>query len=143
MSRNARHHLDPANRPDTADFTPRALSKQEFGRRLYALMMERRWTQSELARAAKLGRDAVSTYIRGRSFPEPKNLQKLADALGVKREDLLPNTAMRAMENDVAPMLEIRQAQGHPDKVWLRVNQMVTLDQAAQIFQVLRAVMNA
>ena len=79
MATNTRHHLAPSI--DTADMSPRELTKQEFGRRLMALMLDKGWNQSELARAAKLGRDAISTYIRGISFPEPKNLVKLAQAL--------------------------------------------------------------
>jgi len=53
--------------------------------------------------------------------------------------DLLPNDVVLAIENEAAPMLEIRQAAGHPDKVWLRVNRMVTFKQAADIFAILNA----
>jgi transcriptional regulator with XRE-family HTH domain len=136
MANNARHHLPPSI--DTADMTPRELTKQEFGRRLMAVMLDKGWNQSELARASGLGRDAISTYIRGVSFPEPRNLHKLAAALGTEPEHLLPNAVVRAMESDTGPMLEIRQAAGHPDKVWVRVNRMVSFDQAAEIFGVLK-----
>jgi transcriptional regulator with XRE-family HTH domain len=135
MARNAKRHMQPVL--DTTDMTPRELTKQEFGRRLQALMLKKRWNQSELARSADLGRDAISTYIRGTSFPEPKNLQKLAEALEVEVEDLLPNAVVRAMETDQAPMLEIRQAAGHPDKVWMRVNRMVPMEIAVKIFNIL------
>lgn len=136
MARNAKHHLPPSI--DTTDMAPKELTKQEFGRRLMALMLDKGWNQSELARRAGLGRDAISTYIRGLSFPEPKNLQKLAAALSIQPDQLLPNTVVRAMDSDAAPMLEIRQASGHPDKVWVRVNRMVTFNQAAQIFDILK-----
>lgn len=136
MASNARHHLQPVL--DTTDMTPKELTKQEFGRRLMALMLDKGWNQSELARASKLGRDAISTYIRGVSFPEPKNLHKLAKALDMTAAQLLPNAIVRAMDNDTAPMLEIRQAAGHPDKVWVRVNRMVTFTQAAEIFALLK-----
>lgn len=118
--------------------TPRELTKQEFGRRLQALMLEKGWNQSELARRAGLGRDAISTYIRGVSFPEPKNLHGLAKALGSEMEHLLPNATIRAMDSDTAPMLEIKQAANHPDKVLLRLNRVVTFQQAAQIFALLQ-----
>lgn len=137
MARNAKHHLPPAS-VDTADMTPRGLTKQEFGRRLQALQLDKGWNQSELARACGLGRDAISTYIRGISYPEPKNLRKLAEALGVTTEQLLPNAAIRALDPDTAPMLEIKQAANHPDKVWLRVNRTVTFEQASQIIQLLK-----
>jgi transcriptional regulator with XRE-family HTH domain len=136
MAQKARHHLPPAI--DTADMAPKELTKQEFGRRLMALMLDKGWNQSELARAAELGRDAISTYIRGVSFPEPKNLRKLANALDVQADQLLPNVVVRAMDSDANPMLEIKQAQGHPDKVWLRVNRMTSFTTAGRIFSILQ-----
>jgi len=135
MAPKTRHSLPPtAAVPD--NFEPNALSKQEFGRRLHALMLERNWNQSEFARQADLGRDAISTYVRGRSFPDPKSLKKLADALDMKPLDLLPNAVMRAIDSE-APAFEMRQAAGHPDKVWLRVNRLVTIQQAAAVFAAL------
>jgi transcriptional regulator with XRE-family HTH domain len=139
MSRKARFNNPPVvvrPVPEGVDLAPQALSRQEFGRRLYALMLERNWNQSELARQADLGRDAVSGYVRGRQFPEPKSLEKLAKALHMKPQDLLPNAAMRAIDSEV-PAFEMKQAAGHPDKVWLRVNRMVSITQAAQVFAVL------
>ncbi len=133
-----RHTLPPADE-SIIDHTPRQLTKQEFGRKLMGLILERGWNQSELARRAGLNRDAISTYVRGVSFPDPRNLHKLAKALDTTAEKLLPNATIMAMETDVAPMLEIRQASGHPDKVWVRVNQMVSFQQAADIFEVLKA----
>ena len=136
MSRQARHSLPPAS--STEALGSRALTKDEFGRRLAALMTERGWNQSELARAAGLGRDSISTYVRGQVFPEPKNLRKLADALGTSPHDLLPNATMSAMEAET-PALEIRQAHGHSDRVFIRINQLVTLEQASRIFEILRS----
>lgn len=101
------------------------------------MMLERGWNQSELARASGLGRDSISTYVRGHTFPEPRNLRRLADALGTSPEQLLPNSMLSAIEAD-SPALEIRQAHGHLDKVYIRVNQLVTVDQAAEIFSILR-----
>ena len=61
------------------DLSQKVLQKQEFGRRVYALMMEKPWTQSELARASGLGRDSISQYVRGKANQVHKiykNLQK-------------------------------------------------------------------
>jgi len=135
MSRQPRHTLPPA--PILDGIGTRALTKEEFGRRLQAAMLDRGWNQSELARRAGLGRDSVSTYVRGQVLPEPKSLKALAEALGVNPHDLFPNAAMAAMEAET-PALEIRQAHGHTDRVFLRINQLVTLDQAARIFAIIR-----
>lgn len=117
---------------------PKELGKLEFGRRLMKLMLDRGWNQSDLARAAGLGRDAISTYVRGRSFPEPRSLRSLADALGVTTDELLPNSVTLAMDADTSPMLEIKQAAGHPDRVFIRINRMVSLQQAAEIFNIIK-----
>lgn len=148
MARNSRHALPPSSGPESSSAnTPRSLTKQEFGRRLYRRMIEKNWNQSDLARHAfgtdkagnVKGRDAISTYIRGIAFPEPKSLKKLADAFGCEPHELLPNAIEAAMDSEV-PALEIKQASGHPDKVWIRVNQMVPLDVAAKIFDALKTI---
>jgi transcriptional regulator with XRE-family HTH domain len=128
--------MPPGGKDISATGAPKALTKQEFGRRLQALMRERNWNQSDLARAAGMGRDAVSTYVRGRSLPEPKSLKKLSDAFGMEPQQLLPNTAMAAMDQEF-PALEVKQAVGHPDKCWLRINQMVSTKQAMRVMQIL------
>jgi len=133
MSKNARFNLPPVDNEDK-----RELSKMEFGRKLQQLMLDKEWNQSDLARRSELGRDAISTYVRGKSFPEPKNLTKLARAFGIKASELLPNAEIRAIDADNQPMMELKQAAGHPDKVMLRVNRMVSMDQAAEIVAILR-----
>lgn len=135
MTRTVRH-MPPSQTNEVGASAPKALTKQEFGRRLTALMRERNWNQSDLARAAGMGRDAVSTYVRGRSLPEPKSLKKLADAFRLEPQQLLPNAMMEAMDDEL-PALEIKQAVGHPDKCWLRINQMVSMDKAMRVMQIL------
>lgn len=136
--RQTRHHLPPSltQELDPTHGEPRALTKQEFGRRLHALLLEKGWNQSELARRAELGRDAISTYVRGRSFPEPTSLKRIADALGTTPTDLLPNAFESAMDRDL-PAIEIREASGHPGMSWLRVNRKVTTQQALRVLQIL------
>ena len=82
--------------------------KAEFGRRLQAMILERNWNQADLARAAGLGRDSISTYIRGTVFPDPKNLKKIADALGTTTQSLTVGCVDGFVEADT-PTLEIRQ----------------------------------
>src|SRR3546814_10206285 len=71
MSRSPRYAVDPAGEPRNL-LTPRHLTKQEFGRRLYQLMLAKNWSQADLARRAELGRDSISTYINGKTFPDPQ-----------------------------------------------------------------------
>jgi len=113
------------------------LTKQEFGRRLQKLMLDRGLNQSELARRSDIGRDSVSTYIRGRSFPEPKSLNNMAKTLGLSPHELLPNTVASAIDSD-NPSLEIKESTGHPGQVWMRLNRLVTSAQALKIMTILQ-----
>lgn len=144
MVRKSRHAMDPVEGPFAShNTTPKALTKQEFGRRLSAYLLDRGMTQSDLARETgkygkPLGRDSISTYVNGHAFPTPRSLDQLAKALGVNREDLLPNSIMQALDDEV-PAVELKQAPGHPDKTWLRVNRMMSFSTAAKIIAILEA----
>lgn len=114
------------------ELTPRELSRQEFGRRLHKLLIEKGWTQSDLARQAGVGRDAISKYVNAVAFPTPLQAEKIAKALGVSREELLPNLLMNALDKE-NPAIELRQAAGHPNKAWLRINRSVSFATGAKI----------
>lgn len=76
--------------------------KQAFAHRLNALMRERGWTQSDLARRAfgtysdpKTGyilarkRERINKYVRGEQIPDPENLSLLAAAFGLTVDELI------------------------------------------------------
>jgi transcriptional regulator with XRE-family HTH domain len=111
--------------------------KQEFGNRLYRMMLARQWTQSELARQADLPRDSISVYIRGKSLPTPLSLDKLSSALNVPKEELLPSYAESAIDEDM-PAIELKVSPNAPNTAWLRINQMVPLDVALKITGLLK-----
>jgi transcriptional regulator with XRE-family HTH domain len=131
MVRRAAATMPPGEAPVTG-LTPRSQIRQEFGRRLNARMVQKEMRQADLARSSGLPRDSISKYIGGKAYPTPTSLAKLAKALGCKAEDLLPEAIMSAFDGE-EPALELRQAPGHPDKAWLRVNQALPFDVAAQI----------
>ncbi|HWL72127.1 MAG TPA: helix-turn-helix transcriptional regulator [Geminicoccus sp.] len=64
-------------------------TKAEFGRRLRGLLAQRGWSQSELARRARIGRDNISGYVRGQNLPGPTILNRIAEALGVDVSELV------------------------------------------------------
>lgn len=134
---NHRIHMPQSDDIDSS-LAPKHLTKQQFGNRLYRLMMAKGWTQSELARQSELTRDSISTYVRGRALPTPQSLAKLAAAFGVKPEDLLPNTVKSAIEAD-DPAFELRQSTNTPGKVWLRLNRMVSMASAVKIAEIIYA----
>jgi transcriptional regulator with XRE-family HTH domain len=119
-------------------------TKLEFGRRLQDVLAQKGWNQSDLARAAfgednhgnARGRDAISTYIRGVSFPEPLSLRKIADALGVQPGDLM-GTSAPAPQQARAP-ITLRQASGDPGSVAINVDAVVSIEQASEILSILK-----
>lgn len=135
MARKVRSHI-PADAPTEAAMAPKHLTKQQFGKRLYRLMLGKGWTQSELSRQADLPRDSISVYIRGKSLPTPQSAQKLANALGVKIEELLPNQIESAIDED-NPAFELRQSPNTPGVVWLRVNRLVSVPTGLKIAELL------
>ena len=136
MVRSERTYV-PADNAVT-ETTAKYLTKQQFAKRLYQLMLGKGWRQSELARRASLPRDSVSVYIRGKSLPTSRNLQKLAQALGVTTEELLPNYTEHAMDED-HPAFEMRVSSSRPNKAWLRINRLVSLSTATTIAKLLES----
>ena len=125
--------------PDsTVDLSQKVLTKQEFGKRLFALMMKKGMNQSDLARAAKLGRDSISTYVRGRSAPSPQNLDKLCAALSVAPDELYPNYAANAAAIE-EPVLQLKQVNDGTDKMWLHINMKVDAQKAIEVMQILKS----
>ena len=54
MAKRVRTHLSDSQ--TDPDLRPKHLTKQEFGKRLYKLMISKGWHQSELARRADVAR---------------------------------------------------------------------------------------
>lgn len=119
----------------------RHLSKQEFGRRLWELMVKNDMNQSDVARASGVGRDSISKYVNGKQFPTPIVAARIAKVFKVEPEELLPNLAEQAYERE-APSLEMRAVHGKPGRVWLRVDQEVSSVQAAKIMSILNETMD-
>lgn len=61
-----------------------------FAQNLRILMTGKGWTQSELARQADVARDLISGYINAKTLPTTENAAKLARALDVAVDELLP-----------------------------------------------------
>lgn len=112
------------------------LTKQEFARRLRHMLTERKWSQSEFARRAGLTRDAVSTYCRADSFPGEANLAKMAEALGIPMEQLLPNKIETAIDRDV-PSMSMKESSTYPGQTWLQINRMVRTRTALKVMTLL------
>jgi len=111
----------------TEEFTEER-DKVAFRERLLAKMRERKVTGAELARAASLSKDAISTYTTLRSLPTPKTLARLAKVLGCTPHDLLPDKL------EARSSLEIRDHHIKDVKV-IVVKMMLPTDAAMDCFQ--------
>lgn len=117
----------------TLTVSNREMVKEEFAKRLYDAIMQRGWTQSEFARHCDLNRDAVSTYVRGRSMPSPQSLEKMARVLGLRPEDLLPNY-YESGQAAVEPTMELKDVPNEDGYMWLRLNMRLPKKVAIEIF---------
>ena len=140
MAKKAQRTMEPGVEDHVPDSmpAPKATKRQEFGRRLQQKILSKGWRQSDLARATGIGKDSISHYIRGRSFPGPKALDGIAKALGVSVTDLMPDAPAAAVVAEL-PALELRQMAGQPGVAWLRVNRAVSFSTAAKIIDLLQA----
>lgn len=121
----------------------------EFGRRLQARMIELGWNQSELSRRAtehlpkaakgqvqghSLGRDRISSYIRGKYLPRPDALEAIAKALKCRPEDLLPAGRVPSVVEE-GPLMEMKSLDGN--RVAIRLNRVVSQQTALAIMTLL------
>jgi transcriptional regulator with XRE-family HTH domain len=125
----------------------KTLELQNFARRLHTLLAQGGMSQSDLARAiwgpgtdprgynVAKNRDRIVHYLRGRSLPNPENLRKMAEALGVTPEELMPPTS--AAVDDENPAVSISMVGGHPGRAHLVVNKLVSMKLALQIGELL------
>ncbi len=129
----------------SADAAERAVARKDFGDRLRVMMNQKHWTQSETARKTGIARDAISNYVRGNSFPDPANLQRLAKALGTQPEVLIPTmAALPARQRRAAPVAppviadpEFSVSQIAPDRMEVRLHKTLSSADAAKIMAII------
>lgn len=86
---------------------------ETFAQRLKKALLEKKLSQKELAAAAKVTEAAISGYLAGTYLPRDGTLLRIAAALGVDKQELLPpNQFVKPLENSQVrktklPVLEI------------------------------------
>ena len=116
-----------------AGLNNREIVKAEFASRLYNAIISKGWTQSEFARHAGLNRDAISTYCNRKSIPSPQNLEKMAEVLNMRPEELMPNY-YEAAHASVEPQMELRDVPNTEGYMWLKLNMRLPKKVAIEIF---------
>jgi transcriptional regulator with XRE-family HTH domain len=148
------HNPEPGVVPQGA---PKNMVKAEFGNRLHRYIMLAGMNQSDLAKAAsacmpsfidpetgdvmqkKIGRDSVSSYVRGKQLPGPVHLKAMCDALGVSRDDLLPPLGVPSTATTALPAFNIHDV--GDGMVLVQVNQMLPFDAGLEIGAIVRRYM--
>jgi transcriptional regulator with XRE-family HTH domain len=123
--------------PQMTKLARKHLTRQEFGKRLYSLMLAKGIRQADLARATGLSRDSISGYVRARNTPDADSLKRLAKALDVAPEDLLPNITEEAIDLETNPSIEIKASAEDPNRSWVRLNREVSTGTVIKIMQAL------
>lgn len=110
----------------------RSVLKAEFAKRLYVKIADRGWTQSEFARHCNVARDAVSTYVRGRSLPSKSVLERMAIVLGCQPQDLLPSYHFSGDKEEQG--FELRDVPDDEGLMQIKLNMRLPKKVAMQIF---------
>lgn len=118
------------------DLSVRRNRNEEFGKRLYKALLDKSWNQSDLARAAGVGRDSISQYVRGKTVPTPQNLKKIAQCLNVSEADLYPHYELAGFAAD-EPAHEFKAVPGDAEHLWVRVNMKLPKAKALEIFAII------
>lgn len=133
----------------------------EFAEKLAAAMKEQGLNASEVARRiwgtkkdrrnydVARNRDRIGHYLSGRSYPEPENLRKLAEAVGLTVEQLAmpesesnlrPRAAPRSLSDYPSSGLHLIPVPRAPDKIRLR-GQIDVVINIAQVQEVVNLLM--
>lgn len=68
-------------------------ARAALGAKIAGMILALGWNQSDLARAAGLRRDAISTYCKGKVWPNPQSFNAVARALGITPLELRPTAS--------------------------------------------------
>ena len=135
MNKHAASRSAPAP-DDSIDLSVKKNRNEEFGKRLYKALLDKGWNQSDLARAAGVGRDSISQYVRGKTVPTPQNLKKIAQSVGLNEADLYPHYELAGFAAD-EPAHEFKAVPGDADHLWVRVNMKLPKAKALEIFAII------
>ena len=68
-------------------------NRRDVGKHIRSARVERGWTQADLSHFSGVGVADISRIETGRLFPTRSQLERMADALGVRRERVISEEA--------------------------------------------------
>lgn len=93
--------------------------------------------QIQLAEITGIGRDSISGYCNGHNIPGNDRLKLIADALGVKPEQLVATVGAEHRSIEGNPPFYIRQASNGED-MWLTINRPISFKTASQVMELIK-----
>lgn len=133
-----------------------AFANIQFARKLHKAMVAKNINQSQLAAAiwgtrdqmvngrsyvTARNRDRVSIYLAAKGLPRPDSLDKMADYLGVKADELCPEVAFRrdlALTPDVSFTVIEGGSGKHKQRAQLKVNTTISASLALKIAKLIQ-----
>jgi transcriptional regulator with XRE-family HTH domain len=132
--------------PSASEVAVRRRKQRALGDNIRNGRSAKGWNQSALARevwgettnkrtgrVSAKNRDRISVYEKGKSWPLPHNLKKIANALGVSPEELQREAVAQIVERDNTSFSMVTEG----DKVRVRLNRLLTMSIATQILVLL------
>lgn len=138
----ARRHKMPTEPSDDiygASAVPKQALREEFGRRLAAVLLKRDKSQADLARLSGLSPPYISRCINGKTMPGKLHMKKIANALNVKMEDLYPPTLMAREAGEEMTGMRVVRSVGDPGKAWLYINEQLDFSVVSEIMKLVDA----
>ena len=139
-----RFHNPSPGSPPPAGAPPDAI-RMDFARRLQAALVQKGWSQSELARRvapllknSRLGRDNISKYVRGKVLPLPPALSAIARVLEIDVTDLLPQGRAPAAVETERPPFEIRTLGEEQELAWIHLSMALPFETCLEIRRLVR-----
>ena len=89
----------------------------KLGQKISQIRKEKKLSQSDIAKAVGVSRDAISKYERGDIVPSVENAKKMADVLGVNLDYLVSNEEQQeVIENSMVRRIKEIQRLSEIDK---------------------------
>lgn len=120
------------------------MTRATFAKHLDGLRKQKGMSQSDLARAAfgtvkdgrgyivSKGRHLISKYCAGLSMPDTSTVKKLAKALEVSVEDLMPPSVSAAVQ-EKEPPIRFSAIHNDPSRWWIVINRVFLKEDAEKI----------
>jgi transcriptional regulator with XRE-family HTH domain len=80
-----------------------AMSAIDFSGWFRERLRRRQWSQAEFSRRSQIAASTINAWFKGERTPDPESCEKIADALGIGRDEVLAVAGHREPDEPIAP----------------------------------------